>query len=195
VPAQAAGSATDPSVAAAAAPADAAAGVPPIQVADVQAGRVAAPATPAAPPPAPARPVLLHELPGAVGSTIRLAVQGGETEARLTLHPADLGQVQIRIHYGVDGVSAQIAADSMQAVQALRDSAVELRRALESQGIVVRDLDVSTSGSGRSQGDGDAASRRQGAPRSSFPLADDETETAAATAAPRSVLGLVDVLA
>ena len=59
---------------------------------------------------------------------------------------------------------------------------------------VVRDLDVSTSGSSRSQGDNEQ--RRPGAARSAFPLAGDAGDDQG-PAAPvrRSVLGLVDVLA
>jgi len=164
--------------------------------ADLQQARGADPATPAAPTqaPAPGRPVQLHELPAAAGASIRVAVRDGQTEAVLQLSPGDLGQVQIRLRYGADGVSAQIVADSAVAAQALRETASELRRSLESQGIVVRDLDVSTSGSGRSQGDNEQ--RRPGATRSAFPSAGDAGDDQG-PAAPvrRSVLGLVDVLA
>jgi flagellar hook-length control protein FliK len=137
--------------------------------------------------------VQLHELPGAVSSTIRFAVRDGETEARLTLDPAGLGQVRIHLRYGAGGLSAELIADSAQAAQALRETASELRRSLESQGIVVRDLDVSTSGSGRSS-EGDQG-RQATRPHNPFAFAGEEPEVGVDAAARRTVTGLVDVLA
>jgi flagellar hook-length control protein FliK len=71
-----------------------------------------------------------------------MAARDGAGSARITLHPAELGSVEIRIRYQASGVSAELTAESQQAAQALQQSVGELRRALESQGLTVLDLDV-----------------------------------------------------
>jgi flagellar hook-length control protein FliK len=138
--------------------------------------------------------VQLHELPGALGATIRLATRNGETEARLTLDPGDLGQVQIRLRYGAGGLTAELTAETAQAMQALRETAGELRRALESQGITIAGLDVSTAGSGRSS-QGDPEARHGAGTGTPFARGGDDAAAAPAAPAQRTVLGLVDVLA
>jgi flagellar hook-length control protein FliK len=86
----------------------------------------------------------LHELAEVARTTIRTATRSGRTEARIDLEPAELGAVQIRLRYFAGGVSAQLTAESSQAAAALAETATDLRRALESQGLVVRSLDVLT---------------------------------------------------
>jgi flagellar hook-length control protein FliK len=79
-------------------------------------------------------------------SVIRVAVRGGTSTARIILSPAALGQVEIRLRYSADGVTATVIADRPEAAQALSQSVGELRRALESQGVSILSLDVSQSG-------------------------------------------------
>ena len=55
--------------------------------------------------------------------------------ARISLHPADLGGVRItmRVHDGT--VAATLAAETPAAAQALAQTASDLRRSLEGQGL------------------------------------------------------------
>jgi flagellar hook-length control protein FliK len=84
----------------------------------------------------------LAQLAQTARTVVRVAVREGATSAHITLHPAELGEVQIRLRYHAGGVSADVLADSPAAAQALQQASAELRRALESQGVVVHDLDV-----------------------------------------------------
>jgi flagellar hook-length control protein FliK len=137
---------------------------------EVQAQRADAPAAPAATPAAqaaaapvaeaarPVEPAAPRELPQLHGrahlsnlhevadTMIRIGARQGRTEANIKLNPEELGQVQIRLTYHSGGVSAHLTAESAQAVQALVETASELRRSLESQGLVVHDLDVRQDG-------------------------------------------------
>lgn len=91
----------------------------------------------------------LAELAETFRTVVRVAAQEGRTEARITLHPGDLGEVQIRLRYEQGGVSADVLADSRQAAQTLQQSVSDLRRSLESQGLNVLWLDVRHGGQER----------------------------------------------
>jgi hypothetical protein len=84
----------------------------------------------------------LPELAETLRTVVKVAATEGRTEARITLHPADLGEVRIRLRYEQAGVTAEVVADSRQAVQVLKESASDLRRSLESQGIDLLMFDV-----------------------------------------------------
>jgi hypothetical protein len=88
----------------------------------------------------------LGDLADTVRTVIRVAAQGGRTHARITLHPAELGEVQIRLRYEATGLVTEVLAESQQAVQALQQAAPELRRSLEAQGLTVLWLDVKHGG-------------------------------------------------
>jgi flagellar hook-length control protein FliK len=82
-------------------------------------------------------------------ATLRVAVrQNGGATARISLHPADLGGVRItmRVHDGT--VAATLAAETPAAAQALAQTASDLRRSLESQGLQIASLDVHVAGDG-----------------------------------------------
>jgi flagellar hook-length control protein FliK len=112
----------------------------PVQAATQQA--VAQPERPA-PPETPVRAhAQLAQLADTARTVVRLAVREGAAQAHITLHPAELGQVEIRLRYHGGGVSAEVFADSQAAAQVLHGAAAELRRSLEAQGLVVHDLDV-----------------------------------------------------
>ena len=68
--------------------------------------------------------------------------------ARISLHPADLGGVRItmRVHDGT--VAATLAAETPAAAQALAQTASDLRRSLEGQGLQIASLDVHVAGDG-----------------------------------------------
>jgi flagellar hook-length control protein FliK len=84
----------------------------------------------------------LNELADTARTVIRMASRDGSTQAHITLHPAELGEVEIRLRYHAGGVSADVLADSRAAAQVLQQATTELRRSLEAQGLVVHDLDV-----------------------------------------------------
>jgi flagellar hook-length control protein FliK len=84
----------------------------------------------------------LHELSETARTVIRVAVLEGRTIARITLHPAELGGVEIRLRYEAAGVVAEVIAESEQAAQALAQGVSDLRKSLEAQGIQVAQLDV-----------------------------------------------------
>src|SRR5439155_15849598 len=105
----------------------------------------AAPAAPRAPQPVEFRvaqqpaplhaQAQLHDLAEVAGRTMRVAAREGRTEARITLRPVELGQVEIRLHYHDGGVSAQLTAQAGDAAQVLTSTASDLRRSPEAQGL------------------------------------------------------------
>jgi flagellar hook-length control protein FliK len=99
-------------------------------------------------PVAARRPATSHvnELWETTKTAIRVAVRNGQSEARITLRPAELGEVRITLRYENGGVSAALTADSAQAFEALAQAATELRRGLEQQGVSVLGLEVRMSG-------------------------------------------------
>jgi flagellar hook-length control protein FliK len=99
-------------------------------------------ATTASPAATPQAPVRLAELAQAAQTAIKVTSQNGGASARITLHPNDLGSVDIHLRYGVDGVTATVRADSPQAAQILHDAAPDLKRALEGQGMSLLGFDV-----------------------------------------------------
>src|SRR5262249_19188560 len=104
---------------------------------------VAAPATTA-----PARPRPVVKVEEVAHAVVRVASKDGVKQARISLQPAELGSVEIRLRYHAGGITAQLAADSISGVQALQEAAGDLRRSLESQGLVVQSVDVTLVGEG-----------------------------------------------
>jgi flagellar hook-length control protein FliK len=75
-----------------------------------------------------------------------VAVSRGAAHARLALHPAELGGIEVRLRVTAEGLTASIAAERPEAVQALQQAGAELRRALEQRGVTVLSVDVSLAG-------------------------------------------------
>ncbi|MFL5963114.1 MAG: flagellar hook-length control protein FliK [Gaiellaceae bacterium] len=89
----------------------------------------------------------LHELPQAAETAIRLSVRDNRTFAQITVHPEELGPVKITLRYDEQGgITASIHAGSAEAAKTLADAAPDLRRALETQGLSLLGLDVSSDG-------------------------------------------------
>lgn len=80
----------------------------------------------------------------AVEAMLKLSAARGVSHARLTLSPAELGGVEVRLRHTAGGLSATIVADTPQAAQALQQAADGLRRGLEAQGVTLLSLDVGT---------------------------------------------------
>jgi flagellar hook-length control protein FliK len=121
------------------------------------------------------------------------------TQASLTLRPAQLGAIEVRLRATADGVVASVAADASDATKLLQQSAGELRRALEDSGVRLLRLDITWNGDPRT-GSGAARSDREaenGSPGSGLAdptaLNPDTTDLTDVVQLPNGVL--VDVLA
>jgi flagellar hook-length control protein FliK len=97
-------------------------------------------------PAAPPTPVRLPHAPEAVENTIRIGQARGVTHARLQLHPADLGGVEIHLTHTSDGLVARVTTDVHQAAQVLQQAGDDLRRQLQAQGIDLQRLDIGVAG-------------------------------------------------
>jgi flagellar hook-length control protein FliK len=156
-------------------------------------------AAPAAEPQAAAgmRP---HQAVETVYAVIRMSQSSGITQARVQLHPALLGQIDIHLRQTPDGIVAKVVADAGQAANVLRHAGDELRRALQAQGLNLTHFDVGTASqderrSAFAGGDGQPQRRSGGgAADVADPIAVAETSTGETTIRlPNGVL--VDVLA
>jgi flagellar hook-length control protein FliK len=159
----------------------------------------------APPPPAPdvpERSVPLARAPRAVAQLVHLASERGISRARLTLRPAELGGIEIRLQASASGVAAQLVAESPEAARLLESASDDLRRSLARQDVTLLSLDVSTSGEDRREaggapagfdGDRPAAGDRGGAPAPAADPADLDSPTEVVVELPDGVL--VDVLA
>ncbi|HEV2812221.1 MAG TPA: flagellar hook-length control protein FliK, partial [Solirubrobacteraceae bacterium] len=112
-----------------------------------------APAAPAAPPVAPhlraqqsVHALRFAETALQLRELVDVAASRGVAQARLQLHPAELGGIEVRLRVTAEGLTAAIAADRPEAVQALQQAGAELRRSLEQRGLTVLSVDVSLAG-------------------------------------------------
>jgi hypothetical protein len=152
---------------------------------------------PARPGDVPRGHLTLHEAFEAVHGLLRVARGEGFASARISLTPPELGKLEIRLSFRGGRLTAEITADTAEAVQALGASATDLRRSLEAAGVAVHDLSITHAGpEERSPADGRSGEepRNGGRPATTGDgPAEDEPETVAEVAlAPGSTL---DVLA
>jgi flagellar hook-length control protein FliK len=110
-----------------------------------------APAPPAAAPQAPVAGMRLEQAVETMHQVIRISQSSGITQARVQLHPQELGQVDIHLRSTPDGVVARVVADASQAAAVLRDGGDDLRRLLAQQGINLTRFDVGTAGQDQRQ--------------------------------------------
>jgi flagellar hook-length control protein FliK len=111
---------------------------------DVQTPLVA-PQTEAAPTTttAPVRgAVALQHVARTVEAAMQLGHNRGITHARLHLHPAELGAIEIHLRHTANGMTARVVADSPEAVTMLQQASNDLRRTLEQAGITLSGLDI-----------------------------------------------------
>jgi flagellar hook-length control protein FliK len=94
--------------------------------------------------------VPLSHAADAVENIIRLGSAKGVTHARMSLRPAELGGVEIRLQQTASGLIASVVADGAEAAQALQQAGQDLRRSLEAHGIDLQRLDITYSGDERS---------------------------------------------
>jgi flagellar hook-length control protein FliK len=127
---------------------------------------------------------------------IRISQAGGITQARVQLHPEELGSMDIHLRSTPDGVVARVVADASQAAAVLRDGGDELRRQLASHGINLAQFDVGTAGSEQREaafGNGAFEQQRRGPRAANADNAPTETTEETTITLPNGVL--VDVLA
>ena len=118
---------------------------------------------------------------------------GGRHDARIKLHPAELGSIDIRL--SMDGDSTRISLVSPHAAvrDALEQAVPRLRELMGHAGLDLSHVNVGT-GDARSQGD--FARPTTASPASQDPFAPaDTTEASAMTLALRIPQGLVDTFA
>ncbi len=77
-----------------------------------------------------------------VAAALALTVREGRTEATVTLRPAALGEVKVRIATGTDGVVIHISAERDAVGELLRARTGDLREALVRQQVPVAELHV-----------------------------------------------------
>jgi flagellar hook-length control protein FliK len=163
----------------------------------------AAPAQAFAPGHAPTLPVRADH----VGAMLRLLEHRGQVQAQLTLHPAELGGVEVRLRQTAHGLMATVTADRADAAHVLQQAGADLRRALEAQGVQVAGLDIGMAGENQDAANARAHERRaeralagpgrardgaDGADNDLSPIDPDHRTT---TASPIALGALVDVLA
>jgi flagellar hook-length control protein FliK len=173
---------------------------PPAAAAGQPAPPSPAPATPSTPA-APAVPgARLEQAVETVHQVIRISQSNGITQARVQLHPEELGSIDIHLRSTPDGVVARVVADASQAAAVLRDGGDELRRQLANQGINLTHFDVGTAGGEqREAAFGNGGSQQRGNRSANPEVVDagassaDDTDETTTVALPNGVL--VDVLA
>ncbi|HEY2217526.1 MAG TPA: flagellar hook-length control protein FliK [Solirubrobacteraceae bacterium] len=91
----------------------------------------------------PAGPgVALQQAVESLQATVELAARQGLTQARIQLHPAELGEIRIHLTQTSAGLLARVSAESAAAAQALISAHAELRQSLSSLGIDLAQLHV-----------------------------------------------------
>jgi flagellar hook-length control protein FliK len=170
--------------------------VPGVQTAPIAAAAPSAPTTSQAPATAAPR---LPVHPDQARAMLHIANHRGQAQARLTLHPAELGGVEVRLRVTTHGLMASITADRPESAQVLQQAGADLRRALEAQGVEVAGLDIGVAGDDArqraQQRDADAARTRAGAADADEELSPIDPDHPTTTASTIALGALVDVLA
>ena len=113
--------------------------------------------------PAQARPATVPSLPAnQVAVHIQRAVVAGQNRISITLHPAELGQIDVKLNIGNDGaVKAVISIERPETFELLQRDARGLEKALQDAGLKTDSGSLSFNLKGESEED--AAARREGA--------------------------------
>jgi flagellar hook-length control protein FliK len=78
----------------------------------------------------------------ALGSRVDWMLNHGVQEARIELHPRDLGSIQIHVRLGAEGAQVQFAATHAEVRHALEASLPKLREMLASDGVALSQAQV-----------------------------------------------------
>jgi flagellar hook-length control protein FliK len=144
--------------------------------------------------------------PDHVRAMLRILQHRGQVQAQLSLHPAELGGVEVRLRQTAHGLMATVTAERADAAHVLQQAGADLRRALEAQGVQIAGLDIGMAGENQDAANARANERRAesalaGARRAAAGSDDNELSPIdpdhhSTTTAPTIALGaLVDVLA
>ena len=138
----------------------------------------------------------LHDLGSRTETAIRLAVRDGHSFARITMRPPELGSIEIRLQYRGGEIVAEVRAENAQTLGMLSQTASDLRRQLEAQGITLADLQLRQSNSEDDRRDQAGRSTEENSRRGSTGAADDDTDDLAIEALRRHPAAVrLDVLA
>lgn len=139
----------------------------------------------------------LHDLGTKTETAIRLAVRDGHGFARISMRPPELGSIEIRLSYRGGEIVAEVRAENAQTLGVLSQTAADLRRQLESHGIVLSDLQLRQSGGDDATGEEHAGRSSKDRPgNGSAHEADDDLNELAIEAARRHPAAVrLDVLA
>jgi flagellar hook-length control protein FliK len=77
-----------------------------------------------------------------VRDLVQIATARGTARAKLQLHPAELGKVDVDLRSTRDGLVATISAADSGALEALQQAGAELRRSLEDRGVTLARLEL-----------------------------------------------------
>lgn len=148
---------------------------------------------PTAPTPAPVPTTHLSigsehaEWPQALADQVQWQMGREVQEARLELHPRDLGSVQVQIRITTEGAEVRFAATHPQAREALQAAMPQLRALLGSDGLAMTQSHVGSQSSWQSPPQAQLQSRQ------SHEFGGSHVEEEEAVSAPRIVrVGLVD---
>ena len=128
------------------------------------------------------------EFSGEVTARMKLLVREGVREARLQLHPAELGRLQVTVSTEGDQARVSFVAETAAARDAIEQSLPRLREQLEQNGLQLAQSDVGQQGMaerGAEQGDGLAAADDSGQRSEQDIGADDRVDRGASTASGR----------
>jgi flagellar hook-length control protein FliK len=92
-------------------------------------------------------------------ATVELAARRGISQARIALHPQELGAIRIHLTQTAEGLLARVTADTPAAAQALAAGHAELRQSLGALGLNLMRLHIGHEGQLASQSGGAAAGR------------------------------------
>jgi flagellar hook-length control protein FliK len=94
--------------------------------------------------PAPIR-VAVGEAVEGLRDLMELATSRGASHARLVLHPAEFGGVEIRLRQSSQGLQATVTAEHPDALASLERGGADLKRQLEARGVTVASLEFGLS--------------------------------------------------
>jgi flagellar hook-length control protein FliK len=90
----------------------------------------------------------MQEMIDAIRASVAVASRAGMSQARIALHPAELGEIRIHLSQTSEGLLARVTAGTEEAARGLLDGRGELHRALSTLGVPLLGLDVGSSGDG-----------------------------------------------
>jgi hypothetical protein len=150
--------------------------------------------------PVTAAGVGMQDMIDSIHATIELAARQGVAQARIALHPQELGHIAIRLSQTGEGLLARVSAETPAGAQALAEGRAELHQTLSSLGVTLLRLDVGSFTQSQTGERDQSASGQGGSSTSGEADGTEEAEGAQAPAQTTAPAGigageLVDVLA